>query len=330
MAVATVNCFLRQRRLPWPLPVRNSGLIALGYMMGISFTWETARQIAVQFPFMLASTIVLIVFSLLLAYVVARQTGINLPTSLLGNIPGGLTQMVTLCDEVPDTELSQVTLLQTFRFLAVIVIVPFFAYRSAAVVSTAVPLSGSALPVLHAPGWQLAVMAAAVLTAVVLAVWWKLPTPYLLGPLVGAAVAVLAGLPGLPLPRQLVYAAQLCVGAYMGSNMDLVSIWRHKILLPYTVASGTGIVVFSLALAYIQAYWHDVPLGTAFLSTAPGGLAEMGATALTLHADISLVASYQMFRLLFILFIVPPVLKYWLSHIYCRGQDHSDLQSTRR
>lgn len=319
-AVAVSNSVLGPaRRLRWPLPMRNGGLIVLGYMMGISFTIDTARQILAQFPFMLTSTIVLILFSLLLAYVVSRQTGINLPTSLLGNIPGGLTQMVVLCDEVAGTDVSLVTLLQTFRFLAAIIIVPFLAYHTAAGIGPIVPVDTTPAPVVcQAAWWQLAAVSAAVLLSTWLAVRRELPTPYLLGPLVGATLAVLAGLPGLPLPRPLMYAAQVCVGTYMGSTIDLTGLLRQKrTFLPYIVASGVCIVAFSLTLAYFLAYFHSIPTGTAFLSTAPGGLAEMGATALTLNVDISLVAAYQMFRLLFILFVVPPVLKYWMARVYC-------------
>jgi hypothetical protein len=58
-----------------------------------------------------------------------------------------------------------------------------------------------------------------------------------------------------------------------------------------------------------------IPAGlvTAFLSAAPGGMAEMGLTALILGGDVSVVAGYHMFRLLFILLVLPYFLRYWLK-----------------
>ncbi|MNW03830.1 putative ammonia monooxygenase [compost metagenome] len=50
-------------------------------------------------------------------------------------------------------------------------------------------------------------------------------------------------------------------------------------------------------------------LTTAFLGTAPGGMAEMGLTGAAVGADLSIIVAYQMFRLLFILFIAPLVVK---------------------
>ena len=54
---------------------------------------------------------------------------------------------------------------------------------------------------------------------------------------------------------------------------------------------------------------------TAFLSTAPGGLAEMGITALTVGADISTMTAYQLVRLLFIMLVFPYLAK-WLVRLH--------------
>ncbi len=48
---------------------------------------------------------------------------------------------------------------------------------------------------------------------------------------------------------------------------------------------------------------------TAFLSTAPGGLTELGIVALTLGADVTFFLAFQLFRLFFILLAAPMLLK---------------------
>ena len=55
---------------------------------------------------------------------------------------------------------------------------------------------------------------------------------------------------------------------------------------------------------------YPITMATAFLCIAPGGLPEMGVTAHTIQADVSMVAAYQLFRVFFILFIVPIFLRW--------------------
>jgi len=52
---------------------------------------------------------------------------------------------------------------------------------------------------------------------------------------------------------------------------------------------------------------------TGLLSLAPGGMDQMGIIANEIHADLSIVAGYQLFRMFFILFVVPPLLRIVLS-----------------
>ncbi len=54
---------------------------------------------------------------------------------------------------------------------------------------------------------------------------------------------------------------------------------------------------------------HSMGLTSAFLGTSPGGMGEMGLTAVLVGANVSLVTAYQMFRLLFILFVMPLALR---------------------
>jgi len=70
------------------------------------------------------------------------------------------------------------------------------------------------------------------------------------------------------------------------------------------------VVFFSLGVGFLLTRLHSLNLISAFLGTSPGGMAEMGLTAVLVRADVSLVAAYQMFRLLFILFVMPLLLKW--------------------
>jgi membrane AbrB-like protein len=309
---------LTKQSMYWPLWLRNAGLIILGYMMGISFTAETGQQILIHLPSMFVSTTLIILFSLLLGYLVGRRTGISRSTSLIGSIPGGLSQMVVLSEEVPGSDVTVVTFMQTIRLLTVVFVVPLLATH----VLAAGPeqsvfnnsLTVNPLP-LVGPGGSVKdwlIIIAATLVSTWVAVRYNFPTPYLLGPLLGAVGLVLAGRPGPLVPNILILAAQLCIGTYMGLTMNIASLKAWKQLLPYTLAGSIGIVLVSLMVGYFLTCFYPLTLVTAFLSTAPGGMTEMGVTAMTVNADLSIVTAYQMFRVLFILLVVPWVLKSWL------------------
>ncbi|NRG45353.1 AbrB family transcriptional regulator, partial [Bacillus sp. CRN 9] len=49
---------------------------------------------------------------------------------------------------------------------------------------------------------------------------------------------------------------------------------------------------------------------TSFLSLSPGGMDQMAIIAHEVGADLSVITGYQLFRLFFIFFAVPPLLKW--------------------
>lgn len=314
-AVALWQC-LGKGRACWPLSLRNIGLMALGYLLGITFTRETLGQIMEQLPSMFLTTLLVMAFSLIMAYFISHRTGLNLPTSLIGCIPGGLSQMVVLSEEIEGADRTVVTFMQTIRLLAVIFIIPFLTIHG--LNSHPNPVTAASLPV--SPE-NAVIILPTILISTWLALQLKLPTPFLVGPLLGGALLVLNGLAVPPLPHFLLIAAQLCVGTYMGFTIQPANVENWKSLLPYVLLSSISLVLFSLLTGYLLTVWHSIKLTTAFLSTSPGGMTEMGVTAALVHADVSIVSAYQMFRLLFILFIVPYALKFGL---YCFRQKNID------
>lgn len=306
-----------KQKVIWPIYIRNSGLIVLGYIMGSSFTNDTLSQILSQLPAMFFSTISTMLFCLVLAYIIHRKTGISRASSILGSTPGGMTQMTVLSEEIADSNLTVVTFLQTIRLLSVVFIVPFLAVHGlsadpgqASVATSLISTNSSSSSIS-----DVYTFAAASIISALAASRLKLPTPYLLGPIIAGATLVVNGFHPPQLPRPIIITAQLFVGAYLGVTTKPTNLSNWKQLLPYSLASGVAIVIFSLVIGYILSYWHNIDLITAFLSTAPGGMTEMGITAMSVHADISIITAYQLFRLLFILFIVPPIFKWWLGSL---------------
>lgn len=300
-------------KLYWPTGFRNGGQMLLGYSMGLSFTAESARQIAASLPSMFISTLLLTGSSLVIAFLIARKTGISLPSSIMGCVPGGISQMVPLSEEIEGAEPTIVTFMQTIRMLVVTFMVPFLAVHglSAAHGSASGAVSqANAAAVYTGSAWVM-IPAATVLVslAAAFAVRFKFPNPWLIGPLIVSAVFSASGVAFPHLPPLLIIMAQLCIGIYLGQGIKLKALSGWRLLLPYSLGGSILLVGMTLAISYVLSLTQPISFVTAFLSVAPGGLPEMGLTAAAIHADVSKVAAYQLFRVFFVLFLIPIALK---------------------
>ena len=295
----------------WPTLLRDLGMIVIGYSMGRSVTMDALHTITASLPIMITITLLTILFCTVSGYITHRQTGISLSSSLLGSMPGGLSQMVLLCDEIKTSDLTVVTFMQTIRLLSVVFLVPFIAAHGLInSTETSIILPTEMMEYDWHTTWP--VIALAPISAI-LAYYLKLPTPYLLGPIFGVAIGVLNAFPAPPADPVLLIAAQVFVGIYMGNGISLSSLKQLGKVLPYAVGGAIALLAFTFALAYALTIISPASLLTGFLSTAPGGMAEMGITAVVLQADVSTVISYQLFRLFFVLLSIPPVLKWRLN-----------------
>jgi len=296
----------------WPDSFRNAGLLVLGYLMGRPFTPAAGQQILHQLPLMLGMTVVLMLFSLAIGKFTARRTGMSVSSCVLGTVPGGLSQMVLLGEEIPGVDATIVTFMQTVRLIMVVFTIPFilsqgFAGEAVPIIVQAQAVDASIELILPYIG--------AVVAGALIAVRFKLPTPYLLGPILGTCVLVIYGLPAPTLPTYLTVVAQLFVGIYMGVRIKLDNITQCRAIVPYTLLNVGGVLLLSLGLGYGLAKYCSLSLVTGFLSTSPGGMTEMGLAALLYGADLTTVISYHLFRLLFILLIVPVFMKAWLGTV---------------
>jgi membrane AbrB-like protein len=115
MLAALVGSSLARQHLTWPTQIRNTGMVVVGYTVGLSMTGAALRQMSQQLPSMVMLTAILLLFCAGIAAVVARLSGINYKTILLGSIPGGLSQMLVLAEETEDVNITVVTVIQVVR-----------------------------------------------------------------------------------------------------------------------------------------------------------------------------------------------------------------------
>jgi len=278
--------------------------------MGSPFTLQIAGQILGQLPGMLLSTLAIMTISLLVGWFTSRHTGVGLINGLLGSVPGGLSQMAVICEEIDGADVAIVTLMQFTRVLTVVFTVPLLAIHGLAndisgVMSVVIPTSLNP--------WTVALFIIVAIVSAGLARMINFPTPYLMGPVFGTIALIMGGSTAPHLPAVIMALAQITIGIRMGADIEFAGLKNWRSIVAYSFGGVITVIALSLGIDYILTKVYSISFLTAFIGTAPGGIAEMGITAIAVHADVSLVVSYQLFRLLFMLIFTIPTVKWWLT-----------------
>ncbi|WP_462409829.1 AbrB family transcriptional regulator [Neobacillus sp. Marseille-QA0830] len=295
----------------WPSWIRNAGLIIVGYSIGLSFTQPALVQILAKLPSMLIMTVLLVSFCAGIAVLVSKLTGVDYPTVLTGSIPGGLSQMITFAEEVKGIDITTVTFLQVARLMMIVFLVPFLIFGP--FFHNAAP--GTSGHVVQSVGQSGPAALMFVLFAVICVVFafiakkLKFPTPFMLGPILGTALFNLAGVQGPVLSPTVLDFSQFMIGGYIGLLLKPEKLEHKARIISLALISGAMMILVSLGLSYLLVYGGQLTPSTSFLSVAPGGMDQMGILAHEVGADLSMVTGYQIFRLFFIYFAVPPLLR---------------------
>jgi uncharacterized protein len=310
LATVIVAKIVFKQQVYWPAKIRDSAMIVLGYVMGSPFTPQTGLHIVSQLPAMSMMTLLTIILCLLGGYITGKYLDLHLTTSLLGSMPGGLAQMAIVCEDVEGSDAAAVTLMQTVRILTTVFIVPFLVLHGLA---DHVDQISNVVKHAHAEEIPtLFIFATLIVGLVLFARYIRVPSPYLIAPVVGTAVLVLSGVTAPALPPIVIALAQVCVGIRMGMAVEFSSFANWKKLLIFNFISIFTVIMLFLGIDYVFAKISGNSFVTAFISTAPGGITEMGLTAMMVHADLSTVIAFQLFRLIFVLLVAVPVIRWWL------------------
>ncbi|MBY9079216.1 AbrB family transcriptional regulator [Paenibacillus sp. HN-1] len=303
----------------WPSLPRNAGMIVVGYTIGLAMTAPALKEMSRGLPSMLFMTPMLILWCALIAAAVAKISGIDYRTMLLGSIPGGLTQMIVLAEETKGIDITIVTVTQVIRLMMIIITVPILVFGPLGGVSG----GSSAADVTRAAAqaaWSglypnILLFIPVSIAAAILGAKIKFPTPYLLGPAIATAILQLCGLSGPALPQVLLAAAQLTIGTYVGLLLKPASL-EHKVrTLALALGSSVLLIAGAWGLSTLLTSRAGASHATALLSLAPGGMDQMSLIAHEVNADLSMVAGYQVFRTFFIFLAVPPILRIFFKRV---------------
>lgn len=298
-SVLAAQFFIRAP-LKWPLPIRNIGLVILGITIGQNFSLSILHTITNMFGYMIFFNIVFIALCLLLAYITFKWTNMSLSTAITASVPGALGQIIVFAEEQKNIDVATVTYFHIIRVLAVVGVVPFIVSGHVVkgeVIADSSPLWAVGLLLVASYGFARAVGKI------------NFPVPYFLGPVVFGILLNLVEINTPHLPLELLNIAQIAVGAYIGLLLKPSSIKLPKSVLVFGLMNSVLLMFVSFLCAKLLMFMLDYSYATSFLSTAPGGMDQMALIATSIHADPDIVTVFQLFRMLFLSFIILPLLK---------------------
>ena len=131
------------------------------------------------------------------------------------------------------------------------------------------------------------------------------PAATVLGPMILVGVAASFGRVGLALPVWLRLALQITIGAFAGYRLDQVAAQRIRTMGKPVLAVTAWTIGPALLIGFLPHTLTAPDLPTAFLGTAPGSLPELSAMALTMQANVAMVATLSSTRLLTTMLTIP-------------------------
>lgn len=297
----------------WPRSWRMLALCVAGYGIGRNFTQDTLARLLDQTVGVFAATFITLAFSVGIAFWMHRHSFANLLSCVMGILPGGLTQMMMMSEEDPRADANVVVVAQTLRLFGVVLCVPFLVVHvlgaqvlPAEAVAKAAMVEGLSwwwlLPVCGLSSW--------------IAIRLHVPTATLIGPIIGTAIFSCVAGPLQTVPGLLMSLAQINIGLYMGAMLDKQRLWQTRSLLPH-ILGGTAVMIgVSIVVGRFLAGYYHFSLVTAFLAMAPGGIAEMCLTGMSMGEDVSIILTYQLIRILIMNLTVPFALHWYFDKDY--------------
>lgn len=276
---------------------------------------------------LVASTVWVMIWAVLIGLGLTKLTGISATTSLLGAAPGGAAEMSAMAGTI-DADVALVATMQAFRLISILVLIPVLVRRMApapalavgagAVATAALPLpvatptdEDAPIPAPCAPyryAWPVCLLIAAAGGS--LFTLLGAPAPGIIGSMLFVAAARLRGLSVAPLPPQLRTVAQLGIGLMIGVSFSQETLLEIQTgFVPLLGVTGATLLS-SMAVARILQTWLGVDAQTALLACAPAGLTQMVIVGDELGADTVVISLFQMARLMSVLLIFP-----WLARL---------------
>lgn len=286
-------------RLPVVAPpeIRPPVSAVLGTLIGVSFTPEILQNVGAWMVPLLGMLVVLALSAVSTVIYFRRVAGYDLVTAYFAGMPGGLAEMVLMGDEMGGDP-RKVALVHAARILMVVITVPFIAQF---LIGTAfVPAARWSVSIVDAPLDTWIWFIATALVGVVIGHVLRLPAKFLLGPMLASLIVHALGWNAFVPPFEVVFAAQVVMGATIGCRFVGTPVKEIFRVLGYSVGSFVILMLVAGGTALGVSMISGHHLLDLLLAYAPGGLGEMSLVALALHLEVAFIATHHIFRVLMV------------------------------
>ena len=265
-------------KIRWPFWLSQIGLILLGVQIGSTFTQQVIKDISKNWLTIVFVTILLILLALIIAFFFKKIAQVNLETAILSVIPGALSQMLVMAEENKKANILVVSLTQTSRVIFVVILVPLISYF----------FQDNHHEMNHTT------MEVPTLSQTLII--WNMTTHLTFS-----------------LDHWLLATAQLIYMIRIGLQIaNLMSDLKGRIAIAIAFQNIMLIVTTFIMIIGIHLITNE-SINELFLGAAPGGMSQIVLVAMATGADVAMISSYHIFRIFFILFVIAPLIGYFIN-----------------
>lgn len=307
--------------------------IVFGVYLGVRFNRSSISQLKAAILPAVAISIIYIGITMIYGYILTTITAMDEATAFLSVIPGGVAEAGILSASY-DADLAQITTFQLVRFLTIVLLVPLLSnwflrpkikshrVSEYQVLQGSMPVSEEyelitadsenrqCEPLAKHPWlWLFAIGGIGSL----IFTWINFPAAPLLGATFLITFAQLLSKKSFAQPPSNLYnIAQIGMGAVIGTSFTLESLQAiGKLMFPLLVI--TFLILFtSLCLGWLFSKCFRMDFMTGFMSVLPGGLSAMIVLGEAYDADIVMISSLQMVRLITAIMVIPIIYQFLL------------------
>ncbi|MEL6373334.1 MAG: AbrB family transcriptional regulator [Pseudomonadota bacterium] len=288
-----------------PRPLGKTVRAILGVAIGTAFTPALLDRLA---PMALSLLI-------LVPYVIAimacgmfyfrRFAGYDRPTAFFAAVPGGLTDMILMAQDV-GAHVRTVTLIQATRIVMIVFLLPFWLqwHDGFEIAGRA----GSSLHLVDLPAIDGVVMIAMGVFGAWAAGRLGLAGAAIVGPMIVSGVAHAAGLTTAQMPVEVLVFAQITLGVLLGVRFRGLTWQEFRATMAWGLAFSVALLGLTLALVSVLAPLTGFDAVSLLLGYAPGGQGELNLVAYIVGADVAFVALHHLVRVALVLFAAQVVI----------------------
>ena len=302
--VATSLIALKGFQVLMPRLALSSILIILGLHIGNYIDQNLLNQMVNWLWTTFIMFFYIIISILIVSKYLQKFSDYNEKTSIFSAAPGALGPLMILA-EYEKSDLSQVATAHLIRLIIIITLFPFIIVN----LNPAEALKLEKFDYISQNHWELVLLIMVSLIFIFFFDKAKIPAALLSGTLVASGVLQIFDIASYKLPDASINFCLLILGASVGcrfANKTFKEVANNSF---HGLVATILLVLLGFVAAYIATFFVDTNFLSLILSFCPGGIYEVAVIAIAFDLEPDFVAFHHIIRLLFILFIVPIILR---------------------